>query len=105
MIKKILKKKEEKGGIFTHGTHVDAMWHSGPKFHTVFECAGHVAEGGALDLIKSDRSASIWCTRGPLDRIKTRVALIVSYNGSDLIAWDASKASNRDPTTTIKSVL
>ena len=55
----------------------------------VFECAGHVAEGGALDQIKSDRSASIGGTRGLPDRIKTHVALIGSYNSSDLIALDA----------------
>ena len=64
-----------------------------------------MAEGGALDQIKSHRSASIWCTRGPQDRIKTHVALIRSYNGSDLIARDASRALDRDPMATIKSVL
>ena len=63
-----------------------------------FECAGHVAEGGALDQMKSDRSASIGCTRSPLDHIKMHVPLIRSYNGCDLIARDASKASDRDPT-------
>ena len=64
-----------------------------------------MAEGGALDQIKSDRSASIGCTRSPPDRIKTHVALIGSYNSLDLIEWDASRASNCDPTATIKSVL
>ena len=67
--------------------------------------AGHVAEGGALDQMKSDRSASIGCTRGPPDRFKTHVALITSYNSSDLIAWDASKASDRDTMATIKIIL
>ena len=62
-----------------------------------FECAGHVAEG-ALDQMKSDLSASISCTHGPPDHIKTHMPLIGSYNSCDLIARDASKASDRDPT-------
>ena len=33
-----------------------------------------------------------------------RVALIESYNGLDLIVRDASEASDRDPTATIKGV-
>ena len=53
-----------------------------------------MAERGALDQIKSNRSASIGCTCGPPDRIKMQVALIESYNGSDLIARDASRASD-----------
>ena len=32
-------------------------------------------------------------------------ALLKSHNGSDLIARDASRASDRDPTAAIKSVL
>ena len=56
----------------------------------VFERAGHVAEGGALDQMKSDRSASIRCTCDPPDRIKTHVALIGSYNGLDLTRGGAS---------------
>ena len=32
------------------------------------------------------------------------VALIGSYNGSNLIARDASEASDRDPTATIKGI-
>ena len=57
-----------------------------------------------LDQTENDRSASIECTHGPPDNIKTHVALIRSYNGSDLIARDASRASDRDPTATIESV-
>ena len=49
-----------------------------------------MTEGGALDQLKSDRSTSIRCTRGPPDRIKTHVALIESYNGSDLTRAGAS---------------
>ena len=35
-----------------------------------FKCAGHVAEGGALDQTENDRSAWIVWTRGPPDLIK-----------------------------------
>ena len=36
-----------------------------------FKCAGHVAEGGALDQTENDRSVWIVWTRGPSDLIKS----------------------------------
>ena len=40
----------------------------------LFFCAEHVVEGETSDQVEYDRGASIECTNGPPDHIKTHVA-------------------------------
>ena len=50
--------------------HVKIACYQGLSSTRNFKCAGHVAEGGALDQTENDRSAWIVWTPGPPDLIK-----------------------------------
>ena len=63
--------------------------------------ADDVAEGGASDQRAYQLSEWIEWTRAPPAHHQAHVALIRSYNGSDLTSGRASRASYCDPTPAI----
>ena len=60
--------------------------------------ARNMSKGEALDQTENGSSCVDRVDSRSIRLSSTHVALIGSYNGCDLTAWDASKASDRDPT-------